>query len=120
MGDRKGPPRRSIEDAQRQLEEQLRREQDECEPWEKDRSWREKVPGYDLLRARNLPNKLIYRLFQRELAASLWDRSARIRLPPSKHRMWSERGLAIDALSCGWLGRRRDRVARDAANAGAA
>lgn len=102
MGDSKGPPRRSVEATQQQLEEQLRRERDEREPWEQDRSWREKIPGYDLLWALGLPNKLVYRLFQRKRAASLWDRSARIRLPESKRRMWIERSLAIEALSCGW------------------
>ena len=102
MGDRKGPPRRSVEDTRRLFEEQRRREQEERAPWEQDRSWREKVPGYDLLRARGLPNKLIYRLFQRARAVALWTRTATIRLPESKERMWSEQSLAIEALSCGW------------------
>ena len=102
MADRKGPPRRSAEDTRRRLEDQRQREQEEREPWEQDRSWRDKVPGYDLLRARGLPNKLIYRLFQRQRAMELWTRTATIRLPRSKWRMWSERSLAIEALSCGW------------------
>lgn len=102
MADRKGPPRRSVEDTRRLVEEQRRRQQEEREPWEQDRSWREKVPGYALLQARGLPNKLIYRLFQRERAMALWTRTAAIRLPKSKHRVWSEQSLAIEALSCGW------------------
>ena len=102
MGDSKRPPRSVIEDTRRQLEDQRQREQEEREPWERDRSWREKVPGYDLLRARGLPNKLIYRLFQRRRAVALWTRTAAIRLPKSKQRVWSEQSLAIEALSCGW------------------
>ena len=102
MGDRKRPPRRSVEDTRRLVEDQQRREQEAREPWEQDRSWREKVPGYDLLRARGLPNKLIYRLFQRARAVALWTRTATIRLPKSKQRLWAERSLAIEALSCGW------------------
>ena len=102
MGDSKRPPRSVIEDTRRQLEDQRQREQEEREPWEQDRSWREKVLGYDLLRARGLPNKLIYRLFQRERATALWTRTAAIRLPKSKQRLWSEQSLAIEALSCGW------------------
>ena len=90
MGDSKRPPRRSVEDTRRLVEDQQRREQEEREPWEHDRSWREKVAGYDLLRAHGLPNKLIYRLFQRERAVALWTRTAAIRLPKSKQRMWSE------------------------------
>ena len=62
MGDRKRPPRRSVEDTRRLVEDQQRREQEAREPWEQDRSWREKVPGYDLLRVRGLPNKLIYQI----------------------------------------------------------
>lgn len=87
MGDRKGPPRRSVEDTRRLFEDQRQREQEEREPWEQDRSWREKMPGYDLLRARGLPNKLIYRLFQRARATALWTRAAAIRLPKSKQRV---------------------------------
>jgi hypothetical protein len=103
MGDRTRPPRQSIEETQRQLEDQLLRESEEREPWELDRSWREKVPGYDLLRARGLPNKLIYRLLhQRKRALALWDRTATIKLPESKHQMWTEKSLAIQAVSCGW------------------
>jgi hypothetical protein len=102
MGEHKGPPRRSVEDTRRQFEEQRRREQEERAPWERDRSWREKVLGYDLLRARGLPNKLIYRLFQRARAIALWTRTATIRLPKSKQRMWSEQSISIEALSCGW------------------
>src|ERR1019366_1739783 len=101
MGDSKRPPRSVIEDTRRQLEDQRQREQEEREPWEQDRSWRETVPGYDLLRARGLPNKLIYRLFQRDRAVALWTRTAAIRLPKSRHRVWSEQSLAIEALSCG-------------------
>jgi hypothetical protein len=33
---------------------------------------------------------------------ALWTRTAAIRLPASKHRVWSEQSLAIEALSCGW------------------
>jgi hypothetical protein len=102
MGDSKRPPRSAIEDTRRRLEDQRQREQEEREPWEQDRSWREKVPGYNLLRARGLPNKLIYRLFQRERATALWTRTAAIRLPKSKQRVWSEQSIAIEALSCGW------------------
>src|ERR1019366_9299765 len=102
MGEHKGPPRRSVEDTRRLFEEQRRREQEERAPWERDRSWREKVLGYELLRARGLPNKLIYRLFQRARAVALWTRTAAIRLPKSKQRMWSEQSIAIEALSCGW------------------
>jgi hypothetical protein len=102
MGDNKRPPCSAIEDTRRLVQEQQRREQEEREPWEQDRSWREKVPGYALLQARGLPNKLIYRLFQRARAMALWTRTAVIRLPKSKHRVWSEQSLAIEALSCGW------------------
>ena len=102
MGNNKRPPRSAIEDTRRLVEDQRRREQEEREPWEQDRSWREKVLGYDLLRARSLPNKLIYRLFQRERAMALWTRTATIRLPKSKQRVWSEQSIAIEALSCGW------------------
>lgn len=102
MGDTKRPPRRSVEDTRRLVEEQQRCDQEAREPWEQDRSWREKVPGYDLLRSRGLPNKLIYRLFQRERAMALWTRTAVIRLPKSKQRVWSEQSLAIEALSCGF------------------
>jgi hypothetical protein len=102
MGDSKRPPRRSVEDTRRLVQDQRQREQEERAPWERDRSWREKVPGYDLLRARGLPNKLIYRLFRRARAGALWTRTAAIRLPASKHRVWSEQSLAIEALSCGW------------------
>ena len=102
MGDSKRPPRSAIEDTRRLVEDQRRREQEEREPWEQDRSWRETVPGYDLLRARGLPNKLIYRLFQRARAVALWTRTAAIRLPKSKQRVWTECSLAIEALSCGW------------------
>src|ERR1019366_3743187 len=41
-------------------------------------------------------------LFQRERALALWTRTAAIRLPKSKHRVWSECSLAIEALSCGF------------------
>jgi hypothetical protein len=102
MGDSKRPPRRSVEDTRRLFEDQRRRQQEEREPWEQDRSWRETVPGYDLLRSRGLPNKLIYRLFQRARAMALWTRTAAIRLPKSKQRMWAECSLAIEALSCGF------------------
>src|ERR1035438_6063731 len=102
MGDSKRPPRRSVEDTRRLVQDQRQREQEERAPWERDRSWREKVPGYDLLRSRGLPNKLIYRLFQRARAMALWTRTAVIRLPTSKHRVWTEQSLAIEALSCGW------------------
>jgi hypothetical protein len=101
MGDSKRPPRSAIEDTRRLVEDQRRREQEEREPWELDRSWREKVPGYDLLRSRGLPNKLIYRPFQRQRAVALWTRTAAIRLPKSKQRVWTECSLAIEALSCG-------------------
>lgn len=102
MGNGKRPPRSAIEDTRRLVQDQRQREQEEREPWEQDRSWREKVPGYDLLRARGLPNKLVYRLFQRARAVALWTRTAAIRLPPSKHRVWAECSIAIEALSCGW------------------
>jgi len=87
MADRKGPPRRSAEDTRRRLEDQRQRQQEEREPWEQDRSWREKVSGYDLLRARGLPNNVVYRLFQRQHAMALWTRTATIRLLQAKRRM---------------------------------
>src|ERR1039458_7299092 len=102
MGNSKRPPRRSVEDTRRLVEDQQRREQEAREPREQDRAWPDKGAGDDLHRARGLPNKLIYRLFQRERALALWTRTAAIRLPKSKHRVWSEQSLAIEALSCGW------------------